>query len=949
MPLSWNEIRDRSLAFSREWADAESERAEAQSFWNDFFRVFGIHRRRVAIFEKQVAVSRAGEKLKDGRIDAFWKGVLLIEHKSAGANLDRAFAQAADYFEGLVERDLPRYILVSDFRNFRLFDLEAGREWKIALKDLHKHIKRFGFIAGYQAQVTREQDPVNVEAAERMGKLHDALKAGGYTGHALEVCLVRLLFCLFADDTGIFQPRESFRDYLESRTGEDGADLGMHLHQLFQVLNTPDDKRQKALDEALADFPYVNGRLFDESLPVASFDGKMRAALINCAELDWSKISPAVFGALFQSVMDEKARRNLGAHYTSEKNILKLIKPLFMDGLWEEFNKVKNNRNRLFEFHKKLRALTFFDPACGCGNFLVIAYRELRLLELEILRASLHLERDYGQRLVDIQQLININVDQFFGIEIEEFPSQIAQVALWLMDHQMNLKVSEEFGEYFARIPLKTSPHIVCGNALRIDWNDVIPKERLSFMLGNPPFVGSKFLNDEQRADTAVVFKGIKDGGVLDFVAAWYVKAAAYIAGTSIHCAFVSTNSITQGEQVGALWTWMLGLGIKIHFAHRTFRWSNEARGKAAVHCVIIGFGLQDIADKTIYEYADIKGEPHAIKVKNINPYLVDAPDVMLEKRREPICNVLSITRGSQPTDGGNLLMDEHEMLTLVKDGPNASQWIRPFAMGDEFINNIKRYCLWLVDCPPSELRQMPHVLARVEKVKQMRIASKKLPTQALAAQPTRFGELRQPKTDYLAIPRVSSERRLFIPIGFLPVTFIAGDKLQTIENATNFHFGVLSSTMHNAWMRAVSGRLESRYSYSASIVYNNFPWPVIASQSETSARQSTALNTGLPRHDVPRNDKHVVAVEARAQAVLDARAAHPNASLADLYDPLTMPANLLKAHNALDKAVDAAYGYKGAATDSARAAFLFERYQQLTSLLPALEKPKKAVKKNKK
>jgi hypothetical protein len=614
----------------------------------------------------------------------------------------------------------------------------------------------------------------------------------------------------------------------------------------------------------------------------------------------------------------------------------------------------------------------------------VITYRELRLLELAVLRASI----DSTQQVLDVQSLIYVDVDQFYGIEIEEFPAQIAQVALWLTDHQMNMKVSQEFGSYFARIPLKATPHIVCGNALTLDWAQVLAPQKCSYILGNPPFIGYTQRSDLQKSGMELVCHDIHGAGVLDFVSAWYIKAARYMHLTpspfqgeggdggeyaqhstpslalpllgrgNVKCAFVSTNSITQGEQVGVLWGWMLAHGIKIHFAHRTFSWNNEARSKAAVHCVIVGFGLQEAVDKTIYEYADIKGEAHAIKAININPYLVDAPDVMLEKRRVPICNVLTITRVSQPTDGGHLLMDEAEMLELLKCEPQAEKWIRPFAMGDEFINNIKRYCLWLIDCPPSELRHMPHILERVEKVKQMRLASKKLPTQALAAQPMCFGELRQPKTDYLAIPRVSSERRLFIPIGFLPATFIAGDKFQTIENATNFHFGVLSSTMHNAWMRAVCGRMKSDYSYSASIVYNNFPWPVIASQSETWAKQSTAPNTGLPRRPItsepraPRNDKHVVMIEACAQAVLDARAVHTNASLADLYDPLTMPANLLKAHQALDKAIDAAYGYKGAATDAARVAFLFERYQQITSLLPSLTniktRPKKMPKKSK-
>lgn len=667
MPLSWNEIRSRAHEFSRKWVSEESERAEAQSFWNDFFAVFGIERKRVAIFEKQVNIARSGEKLKHGRIDAFWKGMLLIEHKSRGADLNRAFAQAADYFDGIAERDLPRYILVSDFERFRLYDLEDDTETEFRLSDLHKRIKHFAFIAGYRTQVIAPQNPVNIKAAERMGKLHDRLKASGYEGHPLEVLLVRLLFCLFAEDTGIFQPAGSFRTWLDERTAQDGSDLGPQLALFFQVLNTPDNKRSENLDDQLAAFPYVNGKLFDETIPIAGFDSAMRDALLDCCALDWAAISPAIFGALFQSIMDGKARRNLGAHYTSEENILKLIKPLFLDALWAEFDKVRKNRNKLFEFHKKLRGLTFFDPACGCGNFLVIAYRELRLLELDILRASLALEREFKQSLVDIFQLLSIDVDQFYGIEIEEFPAQIAQVALWLVDHQMNLRVSEEFGMYFARIPLKTSPHIVHGNALTLDWNNVLPAERASYVMGNPPFVGAKFMDDAQREDARAVFDGINNAGLLDFVAAWYVKAARYIrpspasgggAGEvgNTRCAFVSTNSITQGEQVGALWGWLLAHGVKIHFAHRIFSWSNEARGKAAVHCVIVGFGLGEVAEKTIYEYADIKGEPHALPAANINPYLVDAPDVVLENRRTPICSVPGIGIGNKPIDGGHYL-----------------------------------------------------------------------------------------------------------------------------------------------------------------------------------------------------------------------------------------------------------------------------------------------------
>ncbi len=591
-----------------------------------------------------------------------WRGQLLVEHKSRGRSLDRAFDQALEYFPGLKERDLPKFILVSDFSKFRLYNLETNEQVEFLLKDLYQNVKLFDFIAGYTTQIIKSQDPINIKAAESMGKLHDALKAVGYGGHQLEVYLVRLLFCLFAEDTAIFEKR-LFQDYIENKTSADGSDLVHHLNSLFYTLNQAPEKRLTNLDESIAAFPYVNGNLFAEPLPPAQFDSKMRDTLLDLCALDWSIISPAIFGSLFQSIMDADARRNLGAHYTSEEKILKLIKPLFLDALWAEFEKIKSNKNRLLEFHVKLRGLTFFDPACGCGNFLVITYRELRFLELAVLRAG----RASGQQVLDIQTLINVDVDQFYGIVIEDFPAQIAQVALWLTDHQMNMNVSEEFGAYFARIPLKATPHIVCGNALQLDWADVLPAEKCSFILGNPPFVGKSNQSAAQKVDMQLVCRDIKNAGLLDFVAARYIKAARYISRTGqnnytqIRCAFVSTNSITQGEQVGVLWSWMLAQGVKIHFAHRTFSWSNEARGKAAVHCVIIGFGLQDVTDKIIYEYDDIKGQPHAVKAGNINPYLVDAPDLIVEKLRRPICAVPEMTYGSKPADGGNLILTAFE------------------------------------------------------------------------------------------------------------------------------------------------------------------------------------------------------------------------------------------------------------------------------------------------
>ncbi len=913
MPLSWNEIRDRAVTFSREWVDESRERAEAQTFWNDFFQVFGVPRRRVASFEEPVKKLGA----KRGSIDAFWKGMLVVEHKSRGEDLDRAFTQAIDYFPGIADRDLPKYVLVSDFARFRLYDLDADTRHDFALRDLHKHIKRFGFIAGYAPQEIKPQDPVNIKAAEQMGKLHDLLKAAGYTGHGLEVLLVRLVFCLFADSTGIFN-KQIFRDWLEQRTAGDGSDLGPQLALLFQVLNSDIPHRQKNLDEQLAEFPWVNGDLFKETLKLASFDAKMRTTLLDCCALNWGVVSPAIFGALFQSIMDEKARRNLGAHYTSEENILKLIKPLFLDELWAEFERIKGNKNRLLAFHTKLRALAFLDPACGCGNFLVITYRELRLLELEILRT---VHKGPGSRFLNIHQEITLDVDQFYGIEIEEFPAQIAQVALWLIDHQMNVRVSEEFGMYFARIPLVTSPHIVNGNALKLDWASVVPPERLSYILGNPPFVGAKFLKPEQRADVEHVMGDLPNYGLLDYVCCWYVKAARYMRETGIRCALVSTNSITQGEQVGVLWTWMLAQGTKISFAHRTFRWSNEGRGVAAVHCVIIGFTFSDVAGKVIFEYEDIRGEPHAVSAKNINPYLVDAPDIVLPRRSRPICSVPEIGIGNKPVDGGYYLFSPTEKADFLASEPNAIQYFRRWIGAKELLDGSERWCLWLRDSPPDELRRMPHAMQIVDSVRRYRLGEianksgsreakeKAESTKVLAAVPTRFHVENLPSGEVLVLPRHSSESRSILPMGYFGPDVLVGDACLVLNGVSLLHFGVLSSKMHNAWTRFTCGRIKSDFRYSAEIVYNNFPWP-----------------------DQPTN-KQVKTIEDAAQGVLDARAEFPESSLADLYDPLSMPPALMKTHRALDGAVDVAYGRKTFASDAERVSFLFEIYQRYTSL----------------
>lgn len=909
MALSWNEIKDRALRFSKEWKNTTNEEADAKPFLDAFFDVFGITRKKIGTFEHKV------KKLSDtdGYIDLLWKGTILIEMKSRGKNLDKAFQQAIDYTHGLKQNELPKYVLVCDFYIFRLYDTEEQTTLEFTLDELVNHVQSFGYLLGYQKKTYKEQDPANIKAAELMGKLHDRLEEIGYEGHPLEVYLVRILFCLFAEDTTIFN-KQQFQDYIEQRTAEDGSDLASKLQELFQVLNTPLDKRFKNLDEQLNEFPYVNGKLFEEILPMASFDTKMRLALLDCCYIDWSKISPAIFGSMFQSVMNPKERRNLGAHYTSETNILKLIKPLFLDELWAEFENIKNNKNKLPEFHKKISQLKFLDPACGCGNFLVITYRELRLLELEILRATYK----NGQGVLDVSDIIWLDVDMMCGIEYEEFPARIAEVAMWLIDHQMNQLISNEFGQYFARLPLKKSAKIVHGDALETDWETIVSKNELSYIIGNPPFIGSKIMSQFQRNQIAKEFDNSKGSGVLDYVTGWYLKAAKYIQNTQIKAAFVSTNSIVQGEQTSILWGQMLNkYGIKIHFAHRTFRWSNEAKGNAAVYCVIIGFANFDTSAKRIFEYEDIKGEPHEIKAKNINPYLIDAKDILIEKKSNPICNVPKMSFGNMPLDGGHLLLSDEEKNEFLINEPNSRKFIYPLISAQEFLNGKKRWCLWLIDAEPNELKQLPEVLKRIELVRQFRLNSIAPSTQKFAETPSLFRDRNRPET-FIVVPRVSSENRKLIPMGFFDKNSIVSDTCMSIPNGTIYHFGVLMSAMHMSWVKTTCGRLESRYRYSKDIVYNNYPWP----ENPT--------------------EKQVQLIEEKAQHVLDVRASFPNSSLADLYHPLTMPPALVKAHNELDKAVDIAYSKQNFSTEAKRMEFLFELYEKYTADLFVKEKHKK-------
>lgn len=894
MALSWNEIRQRSISFSKKWENETRERAEKDTFWNEFFEVFGKSRKSLAVYEKQIQ----NLKGNTGFIDLFWKGTLLVEHKSRGKDLDAALEQALDYCHGLSEEELPKYILVSDFEKFKLWDLEKNLKYDFNLKELHKNIKLFGFIAGYKKREYGEEDPVNVKAAELMGKLHDQLEEIGYTGHSLEVFLVRLLFCLFADDTGIFE-RDSFKELIENKSKEDGSDLGSLIAQFFQVLDTSPNYRLKTLDEDLASFPYVNGKLFDEALPITAFNSSMRSLLLECCYLDWGQISPAIFGSMFQSVMEPSERRNLGAHYTSEKNILKLIKPLFLDELNQEFETVKSNKNRLRQFHDKLSKLKFLDPACGCGNFLIITYRELRLLELEVLKKL------YGtQQVTFLDELMKVDVDQFYGIEYDEFPARIAEVALWLTDHQMNLMVSEAFGIYFARLPLKKSAVIVHGNALTTNWEDVISRDKLSYIIGNPPFIGSKMLNQNQRVEMAELFKAVEKSKILDYVSAWYYKSAEFINGTKIKTAFVSTNSITQGEQVGVLWETLINeFDTHIHFAHKTFKWTNEARGKAAVYCVIIGFASFDSKINRLFSYENVNGEPSEENPKNINPYLVNAENTFLQRRGTPICGVPKMSFGNMPLDGGSLLFSDEEKISFIRRNPTTETFFRPLISAKEFLNNKKRWCLWLEDISPSIIKSIPEVVSRVNAVREFRESSIAPSTRKHATTPTLFRDRKTPDT-YILIPSTTSENRRYIPMGFFFKESIPNNSCHIIPEGTLYHFGILMSEMHMSWVKYTCGRLESRFRYSKDIVYNNYPWPI-----EPSVKNRKT-------------------VEVKAQKVLDVRAEFHESSLADLYDPLTMPPKLVKAHKELDKAVDLCYRPQAFISEASRVEYLFKLYE---------------------
>ncbi|MCB9820053.1 class I SAM-dependent DNA methyltransferase [Candidatus Nomurabacteria bacterium] len=905
--ISWNEIQDRAAEFASKWQGETYEKGESQSFWSDFLNIFDIDRRRHGAYFEYAIKKGSG---KQGFIDMFWPGKLLAEQKSGGKDLSKANIQAYEYLSTMPDHDLPEAIVISDFATFQFIDLETRNKTEFSLLDLPKNVKLFGFLLGQTSKNIAEQDPVNRQVAEAMADLHNQLRDDNYTGHDLELLLVRLVFLMFADDSGIFD-RATILEYVENCTAKDGSDLGSRLVQIFEVLNTPKNKRQNSLDEAMATLPYVNGGLFAEYIQTPTFNSAMRHTFIDAMHLDWSKVSPAIFGSMFQGVMDETERRNLGAHYTSEKNILRVIKPLFLDDLYVELARAvqsgpRKKYDELRKLQDKISQLKFLDPACGSGNFLVIAYRELRRLEHKIVAM---LAKDPNQQDMFASAgagvgVLKVNVDQMCGIEIDEFPSLIAQTALWLTDHQMNVEYSQQSGRTFKRLPLTKSATIVNKNALTTDWSDVIPAGELDYILGNPPFIGSKMMTATMRDELLAQFPDVKGAGVLDFVTAWYAKAANYMKqNPKIQTALVSTNSIIQGEQVPILWKYLFEQGVAINFLHQTFKWSNDAKGNAAVYCTIVGFALFNKPEKRIFEYEDIKGEPNEIQAKNINGYGIDAPSVIIERRGKPICAVPPMSFGNMPLDGGNLLLAGDEKDALLDAEPAAKEFIKPFIGAKEFLRNETKWCLWFKGASPTALKSLPLVLARVRAVKDFRLASNTPSTNAHAIRPAEFRDTANPEK-FVVVPRVSSERREYVPMAIYQNSEIAGDTCQIISNATLYHFGILTSQMHMAWMRAVAGRLESRYRYSKDIVYNNFIWPEVTDQQKAE-------------------------VERLAQDILDARAKFPDSSLADLYDPLTMPPTLAKAHKTLDRYVDRLYQKSGFQNDPARVAHLFELYKE--------------------
>lgn len=929
------EQREAARQFANKWKGRGREDEDGRSYWIDFLsNVLGMENVTDRVeFEKKVVVDGNTK-----RIDVYIPEThVLIEQKSLGKALDHKimnsgsieltpYDQAKRYNDNLPYDEKARWIITSNFSDIWIYDMNARvpEAVKISLDEIPSKYPLLDILIKKDVQKISHEMEVSIKAGDIVGLLYEAflkqykipeVKAKEETIEqkekrehklkSLNALCVRIVFCLYAEDAGIFGKRNIFHDYLKAY---EVKDCRRALLELFKVLDTPVSERDEYLEEDLAQFPYVNGGLFsDETIEIPPLTEEIKELLLTKAseDFDWSDISPTIFGAVFESTLNPETRRSGGMHYTSISNIHKVIDPLFLDELQTEFHEIlkiqvqKTKVKRLDEFQNKLASLTFLDPACGSGNFLTETYLSLRRLENEVIR-----EKVGGQMtLGDVHNPIRVSIQQFYGIEINDFAVTVAKTALWIAESQMmeeTKNIVYGFNDDF--LPLKTYVNITEGNALRLDWNNVISKSRLNYVMGNPPFVGARWMNKDQKKDMEYVFQGIKDFGNLDFVTAWYKKASDYILNTDICVSFVSTNTITQGEQPAIFWKPLFEMGIHINYAYRTFQWDSEANLKAHVHCVIVGFShVQNNRKKILF---DVDGVPHS--AKNINAYLINADNVFVASRKHPICDVPEIGIGNKPIDGGYYLFEKDEMVNFVKKEPKATNYFHPWYGAREFINQKPRYCLYLGNCVPSELRKMPECMKRVEAVREYRLNSTSAGTRKIADNPTRFHVSNFPKGNYIVIPQVSSERRRYIPMGYMDETVLCSDKVRIMTEGTLYHFGVLESNIHMAWMRAICGRLKSDYSYTVNHVYNNFPWP-----SSTDEQKEKIKKT--------------------AQAILDARALYPNSSLADLYDPLTMPPELLKAHNANNRAVMDAYGFSTKISEADCVAELMKMYQKLT------------------
>jgi hypothetical protein len=913
-------MRGRAVLFAQKWKDDTREEAGDQGFWRDFLDVYGVDVKKVGHFQHWTKRASTG---RQGKVDFFWPGVMIAEHKSAGKDLVAAEEQALDYLAEINNKDFPGLVVTSDYARIRVLDLrEAGSPAiEFPTAEFAREFERFTNIVGYSKPDPTVEIEANVKASELMGQLYDAAESAGYQDHQANVLLTRLLFLMFGDDTAMWQ-RGIFYEFVQNYTSDDASDLGGQLSLLFQVLNTAEKDRSKNLDVLLARFPYVNGGLFSENLPIASFDTSMRQALITAMRFDWSRISPAVFGSLFQSVKSKELRRELGEHYTPEKTIMKVIGPLFLDELNERLATAQNSPQKLRQLRKELATYNFLDPACGCGNFLVVTYREMRRLELEILKQLRDLN-EASQLALDPTLGLQVSVTQFAGIEIEEWPAKVAETAMFLVDHQMNLELAEEFGLTPDRLPIINLLNVRVGNALRVDWKTVCKIGDKTFILGNPPFLGMSNLSDEQQQDNRIVFEKIEAGdlraGRLDYVACWWALSCINLQGTTGKAAFVSTNSLTQGEQARSMGPLFDRLGYAIEFAHQTFKWSSDAPNAAAVHVVIIGINTNVRAQKrrlfTTLENGDLVEQ----QAEHINIYLTDSSVAAIAKHATSLTGLPKMTNGSQPQDGGGLIVEPKEMQEVEAD-PIARTYLKRLVGAHDMLHNEPRHCLWLVGAPPGDLRASRIIQDRLEIVRQARAGSPTAGAREKAKTPAIFLSIRQPSARWLAVPRHSSENRSVVPMAFFTPQDISHDSILAVDGADDYLFGLLQSRPFTVWAKRVSGRLKSDVRLSPDLSYNSFPAPDL---------------TPVLRAQVT----------AAAQEVLRARDAHPGSSLADLYDPLATPPDLVKAHATLDKVVLASLGLAPSVSDGEVLGALFKRYGELVAPMAGLMDKKKRKK----